>query len=222
MAKSPSVKQLKIDKANATIVAVTSVAAFVIIFSFIASRALISQMGYQNRVAAARKTALTQLKSDVSVEQNLNASYKAFETQTQNIIGGNSSGQQASDGDNAQIVLDALPSKYDFPALTSSLQALLSRQSINIDEIGGTDDQLQQQNTASASPAPVAMPFSFKIDGGYQNIQKVVSDFQNSIRPLQPLTMKLSGNQNDLTLEASYQTYYQPGKKFVITSREIQ
>ncbi|MGH7237579.1 MAG: hypothetical protein ACREGF_03530, partial [Candidatus Saccharimonadales bacterium] len=158
----------------------------------------------------------------VTAASDLTSSYRAFTQPVKNIIGGNATGSQINDGDNGQIVLDALPSKYDFPALTSSLQALLNRQSINIDSIGGSDDQLQQQTAAPDPPAPVPMPFSFKVDGSYEAIQKVVSDFQSSIRPFQAQTFKISGDQSDLTIETTYQTYYQPEKKFTITNEIIQ
>ena len=222
MAKQISIKQIKIDKASATIVIVTSVAAFVIIFSLTASKVLVGQLSYQNRVTAAKQVALNQLKTDVLAEKQLVGSYKGFIDPPQNIIGGSSTGTQVNDGNNAQIILDALPSQYDFPALTSSVQAVLNRESVNIDSISGIDNQIQQQTQTVGSTAPVAMPITFLVDGTYQNIQNVVNDFQNSIRPFQMQTMIISGDQSDITLNIAAQTYYQPAKQFTITNEMIQ
>jgi len=47
-----SAKRLLIDKANARIVAYVSVAAFILVFSLVATKTLIGQGAYQNRVIA--------------------------------------------------------------------------------------------------------------------------------------------------------------------------
>jgi hypothetical protein len=221
-AKSYSLKQLKIDKANSVIIGVTASAVFIVIFSLLSSQALLSQHSYNNRLGTAQQAALNQLRTDVSAVNTLDSSYETFISPSQNIIGGSSNGTGSNDGNNAQIILDALPSKYDFPALANSMQALLGRQSVNVDGITGTDDQLEQQPTATSSPTSVSIPIGFSVDGPYQNIENVVSDLQNSIRPFQVQTLSLSGNQNDILLTVSAETYYQPEKDFKITSETIK
>jgi Tfp pilus assembly protein PilO len=174
-------------------------------------------------LATAQQASLNQLKADVKAQNSLESSYAKFVSPAQNIIGGSSNGTGANDGNNAQIVLDALPSQYDFPALATSLQALIGRQSVNIDTITGTDEQLTaKQSAPSAANAPVAMPISFSVDGAYQSIVNVISDVQASIRPIQIQTMTLSGNESDIMLSVSAQTYYQPEELFTITQRTVQ
>ena len=127
MAKTASfTKRALISKASSTMVVATAVAAFIFIFSAVASKALFSQAAYQNKVIAKKKQALATLKADISAVDNLNNSYKTFIGTPTNVLGGNPTGTGDQDGDNAKIVLDALPSKYDFPALTTSLEKLIS------------------------------------------------------------------------------------------------
>ncbi len=223
MAKSYSLKQLKIDKDNQDIVIVTAITVFVIIFSLLSSKSLLSQRAYNNRLATAQQAALNQLSSDISAKNSLVNSYSKFISPAQNIIGGNSTGSGPNDGNNAQIVLDALPSKYDFPALATSIQTLLSKESVKIDGISGTDEQATQQtNTTSSSPSPVAMPISFTVDGSYQSIVSVLNDVQNSIRPVQIQNLTLSGDETDLQLSITAQSFYQPEKDFTIGSETVQ
>lgn len=215
-------KTALIDKANQTIVIITSVAAFVVIFVLFSGKSLLTQMSYQNRLLAAKKQSLTQLQNDVSAEKQLSASYQKFVSPSQNIIGGSSSGTGPNDGDNGQIVLDALPDQYDFPALMTSMAALLNQQSIQLKSLGGNDNILTQSTSSTGTPSPVAMPFTFEVMGSNLSIQNVLMDVQDSIRPIQALSLEISGNQGQLDVKVDAQSYYQPAYKFTLTTRPVQ
>lgn len=217
-----STKRSLISKANSTIVIATTIAAFVVVFALIATKALVSQAAYQNRVISAKKTAVSQLKDNLEARDSLVASYKAFTDTTQNILGGDPKGSGPQDGDNAKLVLDALPSKYDFPALATTLEKVLTSQNLQIISIAGTDQELQQNQAASGAPQAVAMPFQFQVSGSYESIKGLVDLFNRSIRPFQIQTMDISGNQSNMTLSISAQTYYQPEKTFNISTEVIK
>lgn len=221
--QQPSTKRTLIDKANTSVVIITSIAAFVVIFSLVASKALIGQAAYQNRVINAEKKTLSQLSSDLAATGHLQASYNAFTSTSSNIIGGLSKGTGAQDGNSADIILDALPSSYDFPALTNSLEALLTSAGVQINSISGTDDEVAQSaNTSSIAPQPVAMPFQVSVTGDYASIQKLVDEFEHSIRPFQIQTMQISGDQNQLTMSITAQTFYQPAKSLNVRTETVK
>ncbi len=223
MANIPSAKRALIDKTNTAIVVVVSVAAFLAVFSLVATKTLISQAAYQNRVIGAKRDAVNQLKTDLSAVKELNKSYDAFNATPKNAIGGNPSGTAQQDGSNSRIVLDALPSTYDFPALTTSLETLLSGQNVKINTIAGTDDEVAQSgNQSSASPVPIAIPFQLSVTANYDSIKNVVSAFERSIRPIQLTTLDLSGSQSNLTLAVDAQTYYQPAKSLTINTKVVK
>lgn len=218
-----STKRIMIDKSQTTMVAAAGVAAFVLVFALVASKSMISQMSYQNRVIGAKKTAVSQLKENINATSTLVNSYKAFVNTSQNVIGGDPAGQGPKDGDNAKVVLDALPSKYDFPALATSLEKMITAQNLQIQSISGTDDEVAQSgNQTSATPQPVAMPFQIAVTGSYKGMQNLIKSFNNSIRPFQIQTLQLSGNQSNMTLTLTAQTFYQPEKDFNVTTKVIQ
>lgn len=211
----PATKRALIDKANTTVVAITSAAAFILVFSLVATKTLISQASYQNRVISAKHAAVKQLKDDVSAGKDLKTSYQAFVSTAQNTIGGNPGGNGPQDGDNSKIILDALPSSYDFPALTTSLEKLLTSSGLSIGGITGTDAELTQgSNLVSSSPTVVPMPFQVAVSGNYSAIQGLIGEFEHSIRPFQIQTMQITGSQSQLTMNITAQTFYQPGKTF--------
>ncbi len=223
MARTTSLtKRSLISKANSTIVTATAVAAFVLVFSLIASKALFSQMGYQNRVIGAKKTAVAQLKDNLEARDSLVTSYKSFVDRPQNMLGGDPDGSGPQDGDNAKIVLDALPSVYDFPALATSLEKLITSQNLQITGITGTDQELEQQVAADSIPQPVPMPFQIQVTGSYDSVKNLVDLFDRSVRPFQVQNMSLGGNQSNMTLTLSAQTYYQPEKNFKINTQVVK
>jgi hypothetical protein len=225
MAKSLiSTKRLAITKANAQIVAIVAIASFLTVFCLFASKAVWSQTRYQARVTTAGEKAHQQLKQNIQAFSKLTASYKEFDSQTTNIIGGSSTGSGGNDGDNARIILDALPSTYDFPALTSSLEKILTAGNFHVDSIGGTDDQLNQQNNISSpNPQPVPMPFSFSVTNtNYPAVQQLINTLQLSIRPIQIDSLDLTGGTSNMSLTVDAHTYYQPGKSVNITQQVIK
>lgn len=223
MAKNSLTKRVLIDQANSRVVIITGVAAFIVVFSLVAVKALVSQANYQNHVISAKRAAVTQLKTDISASAQLKTSYRAFIGTTQNVLGGNPSGNGAQDGNNAQIVLDALPSSYDFPALAASLEKILSNQNLAINSITGTDDEVaQSSNSSSGTPTPVAMPFQVSVSGDYQSIQNLIGQFEHSIRPFQIQTLSISGDQSKLTVNIGAQTFYQPAKTLTIGKKVVK
>src|SRR5580765_754528 len=81
-------KRLMIDKANARTVIFVSVAAFIFVFSLVATKTLLAQVSYQNRVIKAKRVAMNQLKTDVTDTKQLKTSYDGFVNTPQNVIGG--------------------------------------------------------------------------------------------------------------------------------------
>ncbi len=225
MANQPlfSSKRLAIVKTNGKMVSMISVASFVTIFSLMAAKSVFSQISYQSRVIAADQQTNRQLSSDISSANKLVSSYKSFVSQPTNVIGGNSQTTGGNNGDNAKIILDALPSQYDFPALATSLENILN--SVNVQgDISGTDQQLTQQtNQSSTSPQAVAMPFNVDTKSiSYSSAQQLIDRLESSIRPIQIDSLQMTGGSNNMTVSISAHTYYQPAKKISITTKVIQ
>ncbi|HUD81416.1 MAG TPA: hypothetical protein VMR08_02180 [Patescibacteria group bacterium] len=225
MADKPhtSVKQTKIDKAYTVMLITIGIASFLIVFSLISSKVLLSQFGYQGRVITAKQAAVNQLKSDITSSNQLITSYKNFVNTPVNILGSPVTGSGQNNGNNAKIILDALPSQYDFPGLITSLDHLLSNQGYALTGLSGTDDELSQQtNSSSTNPVSVQMPFTISASGTYGYIQQLISTLQLSIRPIVIQSVTLGGSESNLTAEISAYTFYQPAKTFTIGSEIVR
>lgn len=225
MAKADnSTKRVAISRANAQMVAVLAVASFVTVFCLFAAKAVWSQNSYQSRIISAKELANNTLEKNLENYSKLASAYNSFNKLSPNVIGGVPGAAGDNDGNNAKIILDSLPSSYDFPALTSSIEKLVLKNNLKLSSITGVDDQVNQQNTkAQATPKEVAIPFAFAVeDANYSSVKALISSLERSIRPIQIDTIEVSGGGNDMTVTVNAHTYYQPAKDVSITKKVIK
>ena len=222
MPKISSLKQNQIDKDLRVIVIWIGIATFIVLFCLISGYSIYKVFAYQNRVLSANNIAFSKLKNDQRAENNLVRSYQNFNNTGVNLIGGQTSSDIQNNGNNAKIILDALPSALDYPALLSSVQSLLSSESVTINSITGTGGQSSSGGTNLNSSSPQSLTFSFSVSGAYSNIQNVITTFEKSIRPMQFQSIDLSGNQSSMSLTATVQTYYQPAIGFNVSTENLE
>ncbi len=217
-------KRLALSKANAQMVIIISVAAFITVFCLVAAKSILGLTSYQSRVIQAQDKAINQLNTNLNNFSSLNRQYNNFVANSTNIIGGQINSSANNGGNNSKIILDALPPGYDFPALVSSIEGILTNQGLDITGISGTDNQLtEQSNTSSPNPTPVSMPFSFTISNvNYQQIGSLLNDLQKSVRPIAIDNISVNGGGNNINLTIEAHTYFQPAKSLGITEQAIK
>lgn len=221
MPKKPLLgKKAQILQANNVAVIWACVAAFVLAFTAISAYKLIGQIAYQNKVLSAKKTALNQLDANLAARDDLVEAYQVFNSGAQNVIGGNPAGTGERDGDNAKIMLDALPSVYDFPQLATSIETLAVSQGVVITSMTGVDDQVtQSQQMGSAQPEAVAMPFTVSVEGPYTQVQSFVRSLELSIRPIKVTAASFTSGDGKVTAAITAESQYQPARKFQIEKK---
>lgn len=216
-------KRTQISKDTARMVTVIATASVITVFSLVASKSLLSQRSYQSRVINEKDKAKQQLVDNLEATKSLVTQYKAFVTTTQNIIGGNPNGGGERDGDNARIILDALPSKYDFPALVTSIEKVLTTGGYQIDAIAGTDDEVTQaENVSSTTPQPVEMPFQIAVTSSYDSVKGLIGILDRSIRPIHTNVLSFTGSEAEMQVSFTAHSFYQPSKSLNITTKEVR
>jgi len=220
---TPNLKRLQIDKANLRTVIAIAVAVFIVVFCAVAVKSLVSRQLYQQKVIESRSKANEQLKENIAAAEELTKSYKSFVAESPNVIGGSSFGVGDRDGDNAKIVLDALPSVYDFPALNSSLEKLVAKEKLTLTSISGTDDEVNQRGQQSGTPIVVEMPFTLTVNGTYGDVNNLVLQFEKSIRPFKMTKLVFaSGDNGTVNVTMDAKSYYQPAKSIEIKKEVVR
>lgn len=214
-----SPKRLQVNKAQATMVSIIAAAVFVAVFSLVSIKALWGQRAYQARVIDKKHKAAQQLEDNVEAVEQLVTSYKTFVSAPVNALGGNPSGNGDRDGDNARITLDALPSKYDYPALISSIEKILQEKNMTDGTISGTDDEAEQASTGqAATPEAVEMPFQISVSAPSPSIEELLLTFERSIRPIKINKLSIKTGGGKLSADITAVSYFQPEKTLNIKS----
>jgi len=207
-----SSKHIQVDKNYAKMVGAIAFAAAIVIFCLVLSNTLVTQIKYQNKVIGLRDKAAKQLKTNVDTAGKLVVAYEAFDSAGESVI--------ATNDKNSKIVLDALPSKYDFPALATSLEYLVQKSGLQMRGIVGSDNNAAAEQD-SVAPKTIEIPFELTVSGDFTNAQKLVSNLEHSIRPFYISGMTINGSDSSLTVVIKGITYYQPGKKLEIKQTVI-
>lgn len=215
-----SLKHIAVNKANKTVVFIVGLAAFILVLAGFSVNALLSQRSYQSRVIDRKEVARDQMEINVENADRLLASYQSFISTPNNLIGGASEGSGVRDGDNARIVLDSLPSSYDFPALITSIEKLVEELDLTIATISGQDQEISNRDVST--DLPIEMPVGVSITGTYDEVKDFVGVLEKSIRPFKIDRMSLIGADESIRLEIEQVTYFQPEKAFEVTEEVVQ
>lgn len=209
-----SVKRVAISKDQARIVLTIALAGAIIAFSLVASRVFFAKMRHQSRVIDTKEEALAQLESNLDEVKKLESAYLTFENAQESILGN-------PEEKNSRVVLDALPSKYDFAAVLTSIENILQQGTYEINRIEGIDQELEAVQESS-TPEPVEIPLSVTVSTNYQGTQQLTNDLYRSIRPMNIRAIKISGDDAELEYQVDFSTYYQPAKKLDISTKVVK
>lgn len=214
-------KRSLISQANSNIVAITAVGAFLVVFSLVATRALWVQKSFQDKVIAKKKEAVKQLDINIQNIDKLKTNYSVFISKPSNIINGNPQGTGDRDGDNSKIVLDALPSKYDFPAFITSIKKLMSLKNLQLQSITGTDDEVAQNKMSESKLIEIPFTFSSEV-GDYAQAKELLLATQQSIRPIKTNKLNISGGASGkFQININSTSYYQGSKGLTIKKETV-
>lgn len=194
------------DKAQTVIVATAAITAVVVSFCLVFSKSLWDLRSYKSRVISAKEEARDTLRGNIETAEQLKVNYIALESE-----------QFA----NPDTIFDALPSKYDFPALASSIEKIAEQGGYSISNITGEDQALTAVQVA-AETEPVEMAISVTITGTYESIQSFVADLERSIRPFSLNILELRGTDEEMEATLELVTYYQPIEDLEVTTTTVR
>lgn len=228
MANILSDKRLQVDQATRTMVISVAIAVFIIFFCIFSAHSLSKVLAYQNRVISQQSLAVSNLNKDITASKLLDTSYTKFNnTSGNNLLGASSTGTGPNQGDNAKLVLDALPSENDYPALVVDVENLFANQGVTINSINVSNTSTSSSTPTTAGPSIAVggaqpIPIGFSVTGPLSNLESFINHVSSSILPIQFLTVSFTGQQSALTMNVTAQTYYQPAIAFKVTTETVK
>lgn len=232
-----SIKHAIVERTNSFIVIMVSVSVFILVLSFFVSRSFISQATYQHRVTGKKVDALNTLKANRQAADSLKEKYTAFATNQINVLGGVKDDSGPLGGENPKIILDALPSEYDYPALSVSIEKILRDGSYIIETLGGSEatagaesvvpaatSQSSTTDAASGTPVvtPIEIPYPMTVGGNATQMKDLFTTLERSIRPMRVNSFTITKNSGNLSAAIDMTTYYLPATGLTITTETVQ
>ena len=200
-------KKNLIGQANSMIFIAAIIGSVSVSVGAVSGKLLLDRHGFQSRVMKAKREARDTLKSNVDGLEKLKTS----------LI------QQDQTSTNSQVILEALPSKYDFPAVASSIEFIAQKGGQDMSKFRFTGkDEGGAPAEDSVTPAPYPMPFETTVKGSDVKTLQFLLDMERSIRPIKLNTLEIKGDEVGIALNITAQTYYQPTKNLKSTTKEIK
>ncbi len=210
-----SIKQSQIKNASAKTFISVAVASVIVSISVVLLNILWNTSKYNARTQDLQTTARNTLKDNIEVVKELEKSFTTLELSSKLIP------DQSIKKSNSELVLDALPSKYDFPALVSSINNLAQRSAVKLTSFQGVDLGSSAEQS-STKPVPIDIPFNIEVEGKYDSIAKFLKGMESSIRPMKVMVLNLSGTDSRIHASLTVETYYQPAFDLSIEKRVVE
>lgn len=206
-------KRVKLEKANSQIFIATAAASFVIAFCAVWLNIIWEEKQFQDIVISERKEVLDQAQENIANIEELKTSFVNLENANDLLVG---QGDEA----NSTVILDALPPKYDFPAVASSMDDIAKRSGVLLLTFTG-DDLVEEAVDSAIEPFPTQIPFRVVINGSSSATEEFLVNLERSIRPMSVSSLNISGTDDELETVLEIVTHYQPSVNVDITTKTI-
>lgn len=210
-------KRQQIEVAGRVMFIWIAIAAAALSFCVATGQFLFNKWLHNNRVVAAKQTALQTLSSNITNAKELTSEVDAL------VANEALASVKTNAGDpNTKSVLDALPTTFDPAALATSLQqAVLNRSGASIDNIA-VPQEVGSIASSELPAGPQEMRFTFAATGSYDQIRSTILDVERTIRPMRIISLNLIGSDNNLRATVECVTYYQPAKNVGVKKEVIK
>lgn len=198
-------KRRQIQRASRAMFIWVAIAAMLVSFSVVALQFFAQQWLFNNKVLAAKYKANDTLSKSIH-------SVDALKSNINGLVANPdlSSVRNSNNENNLQVILDALPTKADVAATATSIQQVIAAGSgVSLDSLSPPTDA--DVNAADSSVTGVQpLQFSLVAIGTYQQIQSFLQNLEKTIRPMNIVTLDVSGADASLRANITLNTYYLP------------
>lgn len=218
-------KRTQIAKANRTMFLWIAGASALIGFAAVASIFLAQKLIFNEKILAEKQNTITVLKHNNSVVESLESEVRVLDTNEA------LASAKAQDSDQAiQVILDALPSDANSPALGASLQTKLLAgipnlviESLQLDPVSGIESLGGDvpEATTIEGDAAAAITFRFTVNGKQEAFRTVLTNLERSIRTIAISSVRITSGETLDTMTVEARAFYEPAKTIELQDKVV-
>lgn len=193
---------------NTLVVTMMLIAVVMLVVGFIVSRAIFKTISFNNRVISEKRQVESKLKTNVKNLGTIMGNYEVFE----------------ETGAGSDVVLKALPTEVDIPALLTRLEFMFNSSGVSFGgfSIEGAENVLAGGETELSSETPLEATVTISISGPYANIKQALSNIENEIAPYKVKTLGISGNDREASAQITFVMNFLGAKSVDIEKVELK
>jgi len=212
-------KRQQISNANRTMFMWVAAVSAVVGIAIVGSVLLYQKAAFNERVLGVKDKTVSTLRNNNKVVPELEN--KIREMNTNKAL---SEAMAPNQTQPIRVVLDALPSEANSPALGSSLQSkflndpALKIESLTVDPVIGVESQTANNVEDASSTAPAAaneITFRFSVSADINNanaLKDLLQRLERSIRAIDITSLQIEAQSNRLVLSVEGRAFYEPAK----------
>jgi len=221
-------KRTQISKANRVMFIWVAAASALVSFALITSFFLAQKLIFNEKVLSEKSNTVTTLNQNNKVVSDLETQVRVLDTNT------DLASIKANDSDQAiQVILDALPSEVNSPALGASLQTKLlagidglTLESLQVDPVQGVESLTDGADTVQDASATGAVDniitFSFSVSGKPEQLKQVLTNLERSIRTIYVTRLQVENQQDKQIMTVQGRAFYEPVKNVALKNKVVK
>jgi len=220
-------KRTQIAQASRMMFIWVAIVSVIVGFAIVATIFLTQKLLFNEKILTQKEKTVATLNANNKVVSELEAQVRALDS-NQALIG-----NKASPDDQAvQVILDALPSDANSPALGASLQqkllaniAGLTVESLQVDPVAGIETATGSASSTTSSTVNSTenqITFRLSVSGDETALKQVLQRLESSIRTIdiQTLTIESQSGKRILTIQA--RAFYEPAKVVELKDKTVK
>jgi len=215
-------KRTQIAKANRTMFLWIAGASALVGFAAVASIFLAQKLFFNEKILAEKQNTITILEHNNSVVEDLESEVRVLDTNEA------LASAKAQDSDQAiQVILDALPSEANSPALGASLQTKLLAgieiESLQVDPVVGVESLGGDavEGTVIEGDVSAAITFRFTVNGNQEAFRSILSNLERSIRTIAISSVRITSGESADTMTVEARAFYEPSKTIELQDKVV-
>lgn len=222
-------KRQQISNANRTMFVWVAAVSAVVGIAIVGSVLLYQKAAFNERVLSLKDKTVSTLRENNKVVPDLEDKIRQMNTNQalKDVMGPNQTQP-------IRVVLDALPSEANSPALGSSLQTkflndpALRIESLTVDPVVGVESQTSSNvkdasSTASTNANEITFRFAVSVDINNANaLKELLQRLERSIRAVDITSLKIEAQSNRLLLSVEGRAFYEPAKTVQLQEQAVK